>query len=289
MFTLTPECTHPLPRRLCNPGRVPHPVTLTAPAVTSAPAVIFVHGMRTSSAIWDNQLDHVRALGHDALAVDLPAHGIRRGERFTLERSFQVLDEAAASFGPDRKVLVVGLSLGGYTSLAWAARRPKGLIGVVAAACTSDPKGKPVDLYRKAAHAFVTGWTSARRSTGQLAGLWRAGMVGRPSTAGALLDGGGTRVKDTKPSWAIVTDALGELAGQSWLTHLRAIDVPVWLVNGSRDHLRLDERRFLAAATEAELVVVRGAGHDVNSHAPVAFNRALHRALAHVGSATLVA
>ncbi|MGO2042862.1 MAG: alpha/beta hydrolase, partial [Cellulosimicrobium funkei] len=110
--------------------------------------MVFVHGMRTSGAIWDHQVEHVRALGHDAVAVDLPAHGARAHERFTLDRSFEVLDEAAASFGPDRRVALVGLSLGGYTSIAWAARRPANLAGVVAAACTSDPKGKPVALYR---------------------------------------------------------------------------------------------------------------------------------------------
>ena len=53
----------------------------------------------------------------------------------------------------------------------------------------------------------------------------------------------------------------------------------MWLVNGSRDPLRLDERRYLEASPGARLTVVPRAGHDVNAHAPVAFNRVLLNAL----------
>lgn len=269
-----------------------------ASATETAPAVVFVHGMRTSGAIWDRQVEHVRALGHDAVAVDLPAHGVRAHERFTLDRSFEVLDEAAASFGPDRRVVLVGLSLGGYTSLAWAARRPANLAGVVAAACTSDPKGKPVALYRDVARLVVAGggavgrgarWT-ARRSAQAWAALARAGRSHPGGTA--LASVGLADPAAHRPGWGIVTDALTQLAGRSWLAHVRSLDVPVWLVNGARDHMRLDEQRYLAAAADAALVVVPRAGHDVNSEAPEAFNRVLGRALADFGrqrGATLVA
>jgi pimeloyl-ACP methyl ester carboxylesterase len=266
-----------------------------------APAVVFVHGMRTSGAIWDRQVEHVRSLGHDAVAVDLPAHGELAHERFTLDRSFEVLDDAAASFGPDRRVVLVGLSLGGYTSLAWAARRPANLAGVVAAACTSDPKGKPVALYRDVARLMVAGggavgrgarW-AARRSATAWAALARAGRS-YPGGAERSRDGsaGLAATVPHRPGWDIVTDALTQLAGRSWLTHVRDVDVPVWLVNGARDHMRLDEQRYLAAAADAALVVVPRAGHDVNSEAPDVFNRVLGRALADFGrprGATLVA
>ncbi|MFC8924051.1 alpha/beta fold hydrolase [Cellulosimicrobium sp. NPDC057127] len=265
-----------------------------------APAVVFVHGMRTSGAIWERQVEHVRSLGHDAVAVDLPAHGDRAHERFTLDRSFEVLDDAAASFGAGRRVVLVGLSLGGYTSLAWAARRPDNLAGVVAAACTSDPKGKPVALYRDVARLLVAGggavgrgarWTAHRTTTAWAAladaGRSRPGGTGRAPGTAAVDGAAGHR-----PGWDVVTDALTQLAGRSWLAHVRRVDVPVWLVNGARDHMRLDEQRYLAAAADASLVVVPRAGHDVNSEAPDAFNRVLGRALADFGrerGATLVA
>lgn len=268
-----------------------------APPSAARPAVVFVHGMRTSSAIWDRQVAHVRALGHDAVAVDLPAHGVRHGERFTLARSFEVIDEAVAALGPGRPVLLVGLSLGGYTSLAWAARRPADLVGVVAAACTSDPKGKPLALYRDVARIVVAGHAGARRAARRLGATWRSGLLGGRSVPGgaaaSFLPGprtdplGGPTTHH--PSWDVVTDALTELSGRSWLGYVRRVHVPLWLVNGARDHMRVQEKQYSAAATWAELVVVPGAGHDVNSDAPDAFNRVLGRALADVGSARLVA
>lgn len=270
---------------------------LTAGEGTARPAVVFVHGMRTSSAIWDLQLDHVRALGHEAVAVDLPAHGARRDERFSLERAFAVVDDAVASFAPGTPVVLVGLSLGGYTSLAWAARAARTgtttahpLVGVVAAACSSSPRGKPVALYRDVARAVVAGRGAVLRGGRRAAAWWRsAALAGGRSVAGGAagpfgtgivgLVGGPTQPPAGAPGWQVVTDALSDLAGRCSVADLRALRVPVWFVNGARDTMRLEEQRHLAAAADGTLVVVPRAGHDVNSHAPEAFNRVLSHAL----------
>ncbi|SKC50915.1 alpha/beta fold hydrolase [Krasilnikoviella flava] len=246
--------------------------------------IVFVHGMRTSSAIWERQVDHVRDAGHDAVAVDLPAHGALHRERFSMPRAFEVLDEAAGSFGADTPVVVVGLSLGGYTSLAWAARHASPsagaarLAGVVAAGCTSDPKGKPVALFRDVAHLAVTGTTAVRRGLRDASLAWRSALTGGRSRAGGL-EVAALLGDAPRPGWDIVTDALTHLAGRSSVASTRALQVPVWFVNGARDRLRLEESRHVAAADRGALVVVPDAGHDVNSDAPAAFNHVLTRAL----------
>jgi pimeloyl-ACP methyl ester carboxylesterase len=252
----------------------------------STPAVIFVHGVRTSSAIWTEQLAHVRAAGHLAVAVDLPGHGSRHLERFSLQRAFDLLDDAAAGFPVGIPVVVVGMSLGGYTALTYAATRPARLAGIVACACSSDPKGKPVALYRDVAAAVSSVATTGRRGLEYLRSSLR---LGRSIAGGArttaltgptFLDGPGV---DPVPGWHVVSDALTQLAGRSTVSIVRSLSVPVWLINGQRDHMRLDEKRYLEANTDAALVVVPGAGHDVNLHAPAAFNRALSRALSDIG------
>ncbi|WP_326522643.1 alpha/beta fold hydrolase [Cellulomonas edaphi] len=200
-----------------------------------------MHGTRTSSAIWTHQVDALERSGHPTLALDLPGHGTRSDERFSLDGALAAIDDAVDSFAVPP--LLVGLSLGGYTSLAYAGRHPAKVAGVVLAGCSTEIKGKPLHTYR--------------RLSGFVAGIARAG--------------GGT--------WHVVTDMLAALAGYSPLADLRRTRLPVWLVNGSRDPLRIDERRYLAARPGARLTVVPGAGHDVNSHAPVAFNRVLLDAL----------
>jgi pimeloyl-ACP methyl ester carboxylesterase len=203
--------------------------------------VVFVHGVRTSSAIWSPQLDAMSRHGHHAVAIDLPAHGTRAGDRFTWDGALAVIDEAVSACA--EPPLLVGLSLGGYISLAYAARNEGRLAGLVLAACSTEIRGKPVGAYRRVAHRL-------RR---------------------AMNDDGG--------SWDIVTDMLGVMKGYSSLADLRRLGVPVWLVNGRRDPLRLDERRLAGTRPGTRLSVVPRAGHDVNSHAPAAFNRIVLDAL----------
>ncbi|WP_231495963.1 alpha/beta fold hydrolase [Cellulomonas sp. HZM] len=200
-----------------------------------------MHGTRTSSAIWGRQVDALHRRGHETRAIDLPGHGERSGERFSMAGADAAIGDAVASCSTPP--LLVGLSLGGYASLAYARTHPGALAGVLLAGCSTEIKGKPLSTYRRASSYVV----------GRL-GLGRG-------------------------SWHVVEDMLRALDGYSPLTDLPGLDVPVWLVNGARDPLRLDERRYLEARPGTRLTVVPRAGHDVNSHAPVAFNRVLLDAL----------
>ncbi len=203
--------------------------------------IVFVHGTRTSSVIWDAQVDTLRRAGHPTTAVDLPGHGERTDERFTLGGAMETIDQAVGA--GDRPPLLVGLSLGGYTSLAYAAEHQQKLAGVMLSGCSTELAGKPLRAYRHAS-------------------TWLADTF-RPT---------GT--------WHVVADMLDALHGYSCGSALERLVLPVWLVNGSRDPLRLHERQFRNAVPGAQLHVVPRAGHDVNAHAPDAFNRILLDALA---------
>jgi pimeloyl-ACP methyl ester carboxylesterase len=208
---------------------------------------VFVHGLSTSSAIWDHQVAAMTLEGHDSIAIDLPGHGARFDEQFTLRGALDAIDQAVESCSVPP--LLVGLSLGGYSSLAYAARNHGKIAGVMLSGCSTEIRGKPVDAYRslylKVAQAF------------------------RP----------------TSSTWRVVADMLAAVSGHSSLADLKHLLIPVWLVNGQRDILRMDERRYLAVLPGAQLTVVPNAGHDVNSHAPIAFNRILLGALHELGVA----
>ncbi len=111
--------------------------------------VVFVHGIRTSSAIWRPQAAALRAHGHPVVAVDLPGHGARHDERFTLEGALTTIDDAVRSC--DRPPLLVGLSLGGYASLAYAGQHGDLIAGVLLSGCSTEIKGKPLGAYRRVA------------------------------------------------------------------------------------------------------------------------------------------
>ncbi len=227
------------------------PPTTTA-AATARP-VVFVHGLSTSSAIWAHQVEVLTRLGHDCLTVDLPGHGRRAHERFTLEGALHAIDEAVGRL--PAPPLLVGLSLGGYTSLAYAARHDGAVAGVFLSGCSTEIKGWPLRAYRRVS----------------------------PGVARLL--------RKATDAWHVVTDMLAALHGHSSLADLRRLPgpVPVWFVNGRWDVLRFGERRLVAARPGARLTVVKGAGHDVNTHAPTAFTAALVQAVRELGVAPVPA
>lgn len=203
--------------------------------------VVLVHGTRTSSEAWREQVRALTDRGHEVAAVDLPGHGRLGHERFDVRRALEVIGHAVD--GMPTAPLLAGASLGGYLSIAYAARRISGVAGLVLSGCSAEIRGKPVAAYRALAHH-----------------------------ANAVLQVGG-------PTWHVVTDVLRGMRGYSVLRDLRGLDVPVWLVNGRRDPLRIDERRLVRVLRQGELHVIPRAGHDVNLHAPEAFNAVLLRAL----------
>ncbi|WP_104162419.1 alpha/beta fold hydrolase [Cryobacterium sp. N22] len=232
------------------------------PAAASPVPVVLVHGIRTSASMWRHQLEWLAAAGHPVLAVDLPGHGSRLHEPFTLEGALGAIDAGVdAVEGP---VLLVGLSLGGYYAIAYAARNPGRVLGLVAAGSSFEPGGPGLTAYRRLAriiHRFPD------------RGLWLHTFLVRrmlpPAGVRDVLAGG--VALDVMDAGLAATGRLSPLAD------LRAFPGPVWLVNGAYDHFRLHQRRFLAAARRGTLVTIPGAGHLVSLHRPHRFDTVLRR------------
>lgn len=237
-------------RGLCEPG-----------TVTTSPTVVLVHGIRASSSMWRAQRAALDRAGVAHVAPDLPGHGARRAERFSIAGAVAAIDEAArTAAGP---VVVAGLSLGGYLALHWAARATPRPAAVLAASCCTEPRGPALRAYRRVAA------TIARLPDGGAA--FNDALARRFLPAEALRDvqAGGMTV-------GVMQDALGDIETVRPLEDLAALDgVPVWLLNGTWDHFRVHERRFLRARPDARLIHVPRATHLVSLVAPVAFNRAL--------------
>jgi pimeloyl-ACP methyl ester carboxylesterase len=231
---------------------------------------VLVHGLRTSATMWRAQAEALRELGHEAIVPDLPGHGTRMDERFTLERSVATIGDAVAR--ARHPVYLVGFSLGGYLSLHWAGLEPAPVAldrvtGVLAASCGTTPYRAVLDAWRLAArviHSFPD------RGRGLNDFAVRA-AVRDPQLADDVLRGG--------VALEVMDDALRELRPLRPIASLRRIDLPVTLVNGSLDHFRLQERRYLKAARHGELVHLKGATHMVSLTRSGEFTRVLEHAL----------
>ncbi|MEL7976356.1 alpha/beta fold hydrolase [Isoptericola sp. F-RaC21] len=226
--------------------------------VPSLPLVL-VHGIRLNRAAWTEVVEHLPA-GRPAVAVDLPGHGARRGERFSFEAAADVLGEAVDSVGG--RALVVGHSLGGYAAMAFAAREPRRVAALVVAGATAVPTRSGTAPFL-VAHRALSGWADGGERVS--ARVLRAALPRR--TADAVARAG--------IASEVIPDAVAALRAQRPLDRLAAYPGPVRFVNGRFDHLRADERRFLGAATRGSVVVDPRGGHYLPMTRPRSFVREL--------------
>ncbi|WP_300266483.1 alpha/beta hydrolase [Microbacterium sp.] len=230
--------------------------------------VVFVHGIRTSRTMWRSQLAHLAARDISAVAVDLPGHGRRMHESFTLAAAMSTIDEAVRDAARRGPVLLVGHSMGGLLSVAYAGGESSPPIaGFIGASCTALPRGTALAAYRFAARTF-----NALPDQGQ----WITNRV----LAATLPDD--TRQDFAAGGYAFHTQdmALRELAALDLLTDVRRIRVPLWWINGQYDQLRGHEKLFRRLTPHSELIVVPRTSHLVTAMRPRVFNALLDLAAA---------
>ena len=229
--------------------------------------VVMVHGIRTSATMWRAQVDYLGARGNPAVAVDLPGHGARMDEEFTLDGAFSTIDDAvrdAATRGP---VLLTGHSMGGLLCIDYVGREdPPPVAGFIAASCTAIPRGVSLAAYRVMARGFDS--LPDR-------GMWLTDrMLDRILPEETRNDfGAGGYALDAQDI------ALRSLSVLDLLAALHRIDVPLWFVNGLFDQLRVSERLFMRVAQHAELIVVPRTTHHVTVMRPGVFNALLNLAI----------
>ncbi len=217
--------------------------------------------------MWRAQVGYLRDRGNNVVAVDLPGHGSRMSDEFTLEEAFATIDRAvrdAAARGP---VLLAAHSMGGLLSIEYVGRQDAPPVaGFIAASCTAVPRGLGLSTYRTLARGFDS--LPDR-------GMWLTDRVLErtlpPHTRADF--GAGGYAFDTQD------EALRSLSVLNLLEALGRISIPLWFINGQYDQLRVNERLFARVAPHSELVVVPRTSHLVTAMRPDVFNALLNLAL----------
>lgn len=232
--------------------------------------IVFVHGMRVSGTMWRPV---IQALGerHPIAAPDLPGHGTRRGEPFSMPGAVAAVVDAVDQLGG--RALVVGLSLGGYVAVAAAGAHPDRVLGLVAMGCTALPRGAFGAVYRGAGRLAAKHPEEFNRFS---AFAFRRALPRHQ--ADAMVAGG------------LSSEAVPSIVEAVWETNplasLAAYPGPVWLVNGERDHFRRQERRFLHACRDGRLIIRPRCGHISSLADTAAVTRQVRDAVAVVTART---
>ncbi|WP_081876885.1 alpha/beta fold hydrolase [Nocardia rhamnosiphila] len=219
--------------------------------------VVLLHGIRLSGRCWVSVEADI-GIERPVVTPDLPGHGARRGERFTMPAAIDTV--RAAIDGVGGRALVVGHSLGGHVAIAASAELGERVAGLVAAGSTRIPNSALTIPFRIAHLVLSTQRDGGERLSRRLFDATLPAQVAAAVAAGGIA----TEVIPDIAKAAADFDPLGEL---------RRYSGPVWLINGSRDHFRGHEQRFIAASPRARLLVVPRAGHYLPLAEPQRFAR----------------
>jgi pimeloyl-ACP methyl ester carboxylesterase len=222
------------------------------------PVLILVHGATGNGQMW-NPVRRILAARFQVLTPDLPGHGDRRGETFTLEAAVATIVDLARSVAP-APVVLGGDSLGGYVSMAAAGALPADqLRGLVLGGCTTNFEGGALWLLRlrSALHRTLLAVPGERFLLGErfVKAMGKVG-VGADDARAVLARG---------VNIAAFPDCVRALAHVDFAAKAAAIRAPILFVNGSKDRdMMRQQARFLAAAPGARSHVFEGVEHGVS-------------------------
>jgi pimeloyl-ACP methyl ester carboxylesterase len=234
------------------------------PADPVRPQLVLVHGSRLASSQWAPQLPLLEPAAGVRL-VDLPGHGSRADEAFTIERCVEVIDEAVRQAADQGPVVLVGHSLGGYAATAYASRHGDALAGLVLAGASAAPTGPGAFVYRGV--AALTERLGPDRMTRVNDRVLR--RLYPPERIEPVI-AGGYFFAPTAAAWR-------EVMAHCRPEMLTGLGCPVLLLNGQYDQFRLGLRRFRRAVPRARVETIRGATHLANLDRPEAFADAVLR------------
>jgi pimeloyl-ACP methyl ester carboxylesterase len=227
---------------------------------TDRPAVLLTHGYAASGLMWGPNLDALTA-ERTVITWDLRGHGSSASppdpsaysEEAALGDMVAVIDNGA--HGP---VVLAGMSLGGYLSLAFHGRFPERVSALVLV--DTGPGFRNDD-----ARDRWNGDARARADAFETHGL-------------DALGSGPEVVVSPHDAVGLALAARGMLTQQDAhvIASLPSIGVPTLVVVGELDEPFRHAADYMAARIpNAELVVIPGAGHAANLDQPAAFNAAV--------------
>lgn len=238
----------------------------------SGPALVFVHGVGSTAAIWDRQLEafspHYRAL-----AIELRGNGIPKPEPDpdTITREGYAADVLAAmdAFAIERAT-IVGCSLGGVVAFELWRRAPHRIQAmVILGSFAAYPN----------ARAYADGIKAAARDAGSM----RTFAEQRAARLGAMP---AERLRETLEqmgcknldSYLAATDATWT---GDYRSTLAAIDVPALVCFGEQDAIAPESlaREIAEGIRGSRFAAIPNAGHVANADNPQAFDELLRQFL----------
>jgi pimeloyl-ACP methyl ester carboxylesterase len=244
------------------------------------PELVLLHGGAQNAHTWDTV---ALALGRPLAAIDLPGHGRsdwRDDHDYGPRRNAEAVARAVEKLAP-RAAAVVGMSLGGLTTLALATLRPDLVRRAVLVDVTpgaNAEKAEPIVAFVAGPESFasfdeILARTIAHNPTRSVSSLRRGVLHNAKPTA----DGRWVWRYDRRSR--VRELAASEIAFSAFWDDVSALRAPLLLVRGALSGVvdDADVAELRRRKPDAEVVVVEGAGHSVQGDRPLELARLIER------------
>ncbi|HEY2812717.1 MAG TPA: alpha/beta hydrolase [Acidimicrobiales bacterium] len=248
---------------------------------TDQPELVFLHGGAQNAHTWDTV---ALAVGRPLVAIDLPGHGHSDGGRngsVAVQDNAEDVAAAIRELAPGAKA-VIGMSLGGVTTIALTAAHPELVRSVVLVDITPGVNREKAST--------ITAFINGPESFPDFDQILARTVEFNPTRSEASLRRGilHNAVQRDDGSWvwryqrfrAFEPDSSGDAAprpdfGSLW-DAVSTISVPLMLVRGMLPQSVVDdedEAELLRRQPEARIERVEDAGHSVQGDQPVVLAR----------------
>jgi pimeloyl-ACP methyl ester carboxylesterase len=237
------------------------------------PELVLLHGGAQNAHTWDTV---ALALDLPLLAIDLPGHGHSDGGRngsLDVDANAEDIATVIRELAPDARA-VVGMSLGGITTLSLAAQAPELVRAVVLVDVTPGVNNEKA----AAIHAFIAGPESFDSFDDLLARTIEFNPTRTESSLRRGILHNAEQREDGSWVWRYARFRAEESAppdvesfGRRWET-ISALTVPLLLVRGMLPQSVVDdadEAELLERRPSARVEHVEGAGHSVQGDRPL--------------------
>lgn len=226
------------------------------------PAIVLLHGGGLNQAMWLPQLEALDK-EFDIVAIDLPGHGRNADVVFTLDGAIESVARSIEA-GTSGKVIVAGLSLGGYVAIAHAAKYPGQISGLFLSGCCVSYFGFIGAIARL--NTIMLRYVSSKRQR-----TMQVNMLKEVTT---------NRIIEEMIRVGLVPgsarDGLNEVIGVDFLSKMKKIETPVLIANGENDRLnRKFQNKFVVTLHDGSARLFPGCGHLCSLEKPDLFTNYL--------------
>lgn len=244
--------------------------------------VIFLHGFPFSRKMWDSQLSFFKNLtGFQAIAPDIRGHGAssRAGGQYSVEifvdDLFAFLDEMGF-----KKVILCGLSMGGYIALRAVEREPKRFKGLILCDTKSEPDSDEARIKRSETMKAVREKGVKVFARAFVKSIFTEKTFKKNPKAISKIRG----IIEANSPTAICGTLLALAARTDTTKSLKEIRIPTLILVGEDDKLTTPEnaRSLQKLIKNSELHILKNAAHMSNLENPEKFNAHLLKFLKEV-------